>query len=50
MGKKWGSYPTVYGFKLEVLQRMETSTDSAYYKEVDKKHGNFLSVKVYLGE
>jgi hypothetical protein len=23
---------------------------TAYYKEVDKKHGNFLSVKVYLGE
>jgi len=36
--------------ELYVLRRMGTSTTSAYYKEVDKKHGNFLSVKVYLAE
>jgi len=43
---------TVNGHRLElyVLRRMGTSTTSAYYKEVDKKHGNFLSVKVYLAE
>jgi len=39
-----------YRLILYDFQRVATSTASAYYKKVDKKHGNFLSVKVYLGE
>jgi hypothetical protein len=39
-----------FRLKLYQFRIMETSPDSAYYKEVDKKHGNFLSVKVYLPE
>jgi hypothetical protein len=33
-----------------IVAKNGNSNDTAYYKGVDKKHGNFLSVKVYLGE
>ena len=35
---------------LYILYLETTGAESDYYKVVESRHGNFLSVKVYLGE